>query len=380
MSKDKGVDTGGAVRIRLPHLKKILDLMVTNERQVDIPLIYGSPGVGKTESIEDWMKERNLRASSKDPRDGNWGFSTIILSQYDPTELKGFPYVDEDGEFRFAPIHSLPEKGPWIIFFDELSTSNKEVQNVILRLFSQRELGDYTVPPNVYMVCAANHHMEVGVFTHKLSTAMKTRVATYHLEATYEDWRKWAKTHDVDPTIVYFLQGHQEFLLSIEPDNDSMCTPRTWYYLSEQIKRLRELGYYKDMKVLYPEMVGRVGGAAAAKLQTWIEVYSRVDTDEILKHGRYPSDIGEVNGGFAVTGALVTALKSGRYKLDTNLARNFIGCVKKMPEEFSVCLIGDLMKETRFLSDMRKALKGTSDRAEYEKEIDRFITLLEDDS
>lgn len=376
----KKIDAGGAVKVRLPHLKKILDTMVLGERQIDIPLIYGSPGIGKTESVEDWLMERNLRKNSADPRDGNWGFSTIILSQYDPTELKGFPFVSENGEFRFAPIHSLPEKGPWIIFFDELSTSNKEVQNVILRLFSQRELGDYTVPPNVFMLCAANHFQEVGVFTHKLSTAMKTRVVTYHLEATYEDWRRWAKAHDIDPMILYFLEGHQNLLLDIQPEHDSMCTPRTWFYLSEQLKRLQHLGYDKDMKTLYPEIVGRVGGTAAAELQTYIEVYSKVDTDEILLHGKYPANIGEVNGGFAVTGAIVTALKSSKYKLDTNLAHNFIGCVKKMPEEFSVCLIGDLMKETTFLSQLRKSLKGTSDREAYEAEINRFIDMLEDDN
>lgn len=371
-------ETGGSVRIRLPHLKKILDTMVLEEHQVDIPLIYGSPGIGKTESVEEWLDERNNRSNSKDPRDGDWGFSTIILSQFDPTELKGFPYVDEDGKFKFAALNSLPHKGPWILFFDELSTANKEVQNVILRLFSQRELGDYTVPPNVYMLAAANHFQEVGVFTHKLSTAMKTRVATYHLEADFEDWKVWAKNHNVEPTILYFLQGHQDMLLDIQPDNDSMCTPRTWYYLSEQIKRLKKLEYDKDMKVLYPEMVGRIGGTAAAELQTYIEIYSKVDTDKILLKGSYPANIGEVNGGFAVTGALVTALKSGKYKLDTQLARNFIGCVKKMPEEFSVCLIGDLMKETNFLTKLRRHLTGTPDREAYEAEIDRFIDMLED--
>jgi hypothetical protein len=377
----KKVEQGGVANIRFPHLKKIMDTMVMSGRQIDIPLVYGKTGIGKTEFVEGWIKERNdPNRKSNDKRDKNWRISTIILSLFDPTELKGFPYVSEDGEFHFAPLNSFLDEGPGIIFFDELSTANKEVQNAVLRLFSQFELGDYSVPPDVYMFCCANHLHDIGVFAQKLSTAMKTRVATYHLETTYEDWKLWAMTHDVDPRVLYFLEGHSDMLINIDPDADSMPCPRTWTHLSEQLKRLKTLGY-KEMDDIYPEIAARVGGSAAAEFQTYLEVYSKIDVEEILQKGKYPSDIDTVNGGFAVTGALVSTLNNEEYELNETVAKNFVGCVDQMKEEFSVCLIGDLMKgKGRFMDRLRKQLKGSSDRDKYDGLVNNFIEMLEDDS
>jgi hypothetical protein len=208
---------------------------------------------------------------------------------------------------------------------------------------------------------------------------MKTRVATYHLEPTFDDWKKWASKNDVSPEVIYFLEGHQDLLINIEADADSMPCPRTWVNLSNQLKRLKTLGY-TDMEVMYPEMVARVGGNAAATFQTYIEVYSKVNVDDILQKGIYPTNIDDVNGGFAVTGALVGALKNDGYKLTEIVAKNFIGCVDQMKEEFSVCLIGDLMKGTRFLDKLRRQLKGSSDREKYESLVDKFIEMLQDDA
>ena len=377
----KKVKAGGQARVTLAHFGKILDAMVAQPRQVDVPLLYAPPGVGKTESVEGWINDRNQLAvdgRSRDPRDGNWRCLPLVLSQYDPTELKGFPYVDSKGEFRFSPLHTFPLEGPAVIFFDELGTSNKEVQNVVLRLFSQMELGDYNLPPNVFMVAASNHHSDAGVFVHKLSTAMKTRFVTYFVDVKFEVWKKWAMKNDVDPSIVYFLEHNQEFLIDINPDQDSMPCPRTWVNLSHQMQRMKHLGY-RDMRSLYPEMVGRVGGAAAGAYQNYLEIYSKVDVDGILKDGRYPQNIGSQTGDFAVMGAMVGTLKNPDYKVNSGMCKNFIGCVNKMKREYAVCLVGDLMKNTDFLETLRKSLKGTAERKHYESLLTDYVKLLKKD-
>jgi len=368
------VKAGGFVRIKLSDVQRILDLMTLSNYQKDIPLFYGPPGIGKTECVEDWV----LGMQQKDEE---WYLRTLILSQFDPTELKGFPYVDHEGEFRFAALKTLPQKGPSLLFFDELSTSNKEVQNVTLRLFSQKELGDYKVPERVYMAAAANHHQDVGVFVQKLSTAMKTRFATYYIDVDFDEWKKWAMTHDIEPGIVYFLQQNQEMLINIDANKDSMPSPRSWANLSFQMSNMRKAGMSpeKNFKIFLPEIIARVGGEVAGRFQNYVEVYSKVDVDGIMQHGHYPDNIGTTQGDFAIMGACVGALRDPKYPVSLDVTKNFIGCLGHMNSEFSVCMIGDLLKGTPFLDRIRKYLKGTPERAKYESLLDKYVNMLKDD-
>lgn len=370
----KQVKAGGFVRIKLSDVRRILDLMAASERQKDIPLFFGPPGIGKTEGIEEWVQGMQLK-------DEEWFLRTLILSQHDPTELKGFPYVDANGKFRFAPLHTLPKKGPALLFFDELSTSNKEVQNVTLRLFSQKSLGDYDVPPRVYMAAAANHHKDVGVYVQKLSTAMKTRFATYYIETDFDEWKKWAVAHNIESGVIYFLQQNQEMLLNINADHDSMPCPRTWANLSHQMGNMRTAGYTpeENMKMLLPEVIARVGGEVATRFQNYVEIYSKVDVDGIMQHGKYPQNLGSTQGDYAVMGACVGALKNPKYPVSIDVTKNFIGCLDKMKSEFAVCMIGDLLKGTPFLDRIRKFLKGSPERAAYEQLLDKYVDMLKDD-
>jgi hypothetical protein len=361
---------GGQVRVTFDHIERVLDAMIQEDRQTDVPMIYGPPGIGKTEFVEAWVAKRQ----QKEP---DFSLRSIILSQYDPTELKGFPYVDSGGDFRFSPIKTFPRKGPAVIFFDELSTSNKEVQNVTLRLFSQHHLGDYYLPPRVYMIGASNHVHDTGVFAHKLSTPMKTRLATYFVEVRFDVWKKWALAHNVEASVIYFLQRHQDFLIQIDADVDSMPCPRTWVNLSRQIQRMRKAGY-TDTRTLLPEMIGRVGGTAAGEYMNYLELYSKVDVERLLKDGKFPSNIGEIGGDYAIMGAVLGTLKDPNYKITANICKNFIKCLGKMKREFSVCLLGDLIKGTEFMEKMRKALRGSPERKEYENLLDDYVKLLKD--
>ena len=367
----------GFVRIKLDHVEKILDMMVTEDHQTDIPLFFGPPGLGKTEVVEGWVKKRVEKGE-------DFSLHPIILSQHDPTELKGFPYVDDTGNFRFAPLHTFPVpkgKQKALIFFDELTTSNKEVQNVTLRLFSQKSLGDYDVPPNVFMAAAANHNQDVGVFVHKLSTAMKTRFATYHIEEDFESWKRWALDNDIEPSIIYFLQQHPDSLIQIDADKDSMPCPRTWANLSHQMRRMRAIGLTpeKNLKAFMPEVIARVGGEAGEKYQNYVEIYSKVDVDEIMIKGKLPDNIRTAPGDFGIMGACLGRLKDPKYPVDPKITANFINCLKSMKQEFAVCMIGDMLKTTPFPDRIRPFLKpGSEERKTYEGLLNQLTGMLED--
>ena len=88
-----------------------------------VPMIHGSPAVGKSAIGQQIAKEYNLKLID------------MRLSQCDPTDLLGFPFVKE-GRAGYAPMDSFPLEGDevpvgyngWLLFLDELNSASQAVQ------------------------------------------------------------------------------------------------------------------------------------------------------------------------------------------------------------------------------------------------------------
>lgn len=88
-----------------------------------VPMIEGSPGIGKSDIV---------RAIAKD-----WGLKVIDtrLSQAAPEDLNGLPMRKGD-KAAFLPFENFPVEGDkvpegyngWLIFLDELTSAPKSVQ------------------------------------------------------------------------------------------------------------------------------------------------------------------------------------------------------------------------------------------------------------
>lgn len=114
-------------------------------------ILWGSPGVGKTAVLNALAKHYNME------------MSTVILSQREPSDLLGLPYIDK-GEMQM----SLPDfanvlfdahqngRGS-ILFLDEYSTAPPSMQAASLRLTAERMVGrGVRLPDSTVIVAAAN--------------------------------------------------------------------------------------------------------------------------------------------------------------------------------------------------------------------------------
>lgn len=64
----------------------------------NVPMLRGSPACGKSALYRELAEEFNLLLIDK------------RLSQCDPTDLSGFPYID-DGKADYVPFRELPVEG-----------------------------------------------------------------------------------------------------------------------------------------------------------------------------------------------------------------------------------------------------------------------------
>tara|TARA_R110002051_G_scaffold67567_1_gene122094 strand:- start:1499 stop:2620 length:1122 start_codon:yes stop_codon:yes gene_type:complete len=128
----------------------------------------GPPGIGKTHMIKYTIGPALMREHceangideltivyNRDPNDGEFAIWDLNFANMEPPDI-AVPYV-ENGIQERAPLGRLPTHGPAVQFIDEVTQ-----QAVMFRVCAtvvydgKIGMGDYTVPDDVYTICAGN--------------------------------------------------------------------------------------------------------------------------------------------------------------------------------------------------------------------------------
>ena len=137
--------------------------------------LQGGAGVGKSESIVQASKEYAERlglefVETTDPSDKQLGFSIIQCSNVTASDL-AIPTPNADKtELNYAfNLELLPRKGKGILFVDELSQGDADVQKLLMALIRQRSVNGYHLPKDWSIICAYNRvqdHAGAVSYTH----------------------------------------------------------------------------------------------------------------------------------------------------------------------------------------------------------------------
>jgi MoxR-like ATPase len=199
-------------------------------------LVWGAPGVGKTQIIETLAEELGIQ------------IIVITLSVKEPTDIAGVPSVIaaskaggltvkmKEGEEEMeenATIFNLPlffprNNGPndrgGILFFDELNQASQPVLSACLTLIESRRMDKYTLPSKWVIFGAANRKEDVPTVT-RLGKAMANRLGQVNFAPTLADWTEWAMdpNNKLDKRIIEHLKDLWPTIgdLSEEPTVDT---------------------------------------------------------------------------------------------------------------------------------------------------------------
>lgn len=253
--------------------------------------LWGSPGIGKSEIIEQIAKEQGRRVID---------MRLILMG---PEDLKGIPYFNSnDGSMHWAPSSELPEviteaevakqkefvdmytellakiraegaeraedadfdqinfvaaveevsakldkateryercQGSLefqdaILFLDEMNSAPPSVQGAAYQLTLNRRVGEYVLPEGVSIVCAGNKDTDKGI-TYRMPSPLANRIIHLYLDVAFDDWQAWAIDNGVDADVVGFLTAHPNKLHKFDPKspNKAFATPRSWVFVSQ---------------------------------------------------------------------------------------------------------------------------------------------------
>lgn len=204
-----------------------------------VPMVKGSPGIGKSAIFRSIAEEFNLEL--KDHR----------LSTSAPEDLSGLPDFNRNDiggidTATFRPFDLFPVKGTpvpkgkdgWLLFLDEFNSAPKEVQAAAYKLVLDRQVGQIDLHEHTLIAGAGNLATDRAI-TNNLSTAMQSRLVHIIMEVSFREW--WedvAIPQNYDERIRGYLAWKGEkSLMNFSPDHqdETFPCPRTWEFMNRLI-------------------------------------------------------------------------------------------------------------------------------------------------
>lgn len=169
-------------------IKDILEKIYNDEelRGSIVPLFMSSPGQGKSEIIEDFMRSK-----------GVWK-PPLVLSQRLPYEISGMALVDKElDKMRYYDFDFLLDlKDNDVIFIDEVTNSHPATLNAFLTFLEGRVMISGRPLPKIMIVGAGNYE---GMSP--LSPQIKQRFVWYDVKFNKESWKQYMAKFFLNDTI-----------------------------------------------------------------------------------------------------------------------------------------------------------------------------------
>jgi hypothetical protein len=278
--------------------------------------LWGGPGIGKSAVI------RQLAAALSMPlRD----VRALLL---DPVDLRGLPFLGNDGRSKWATPEFLPQDGSGILFLDELNAAPAMVQASCYQLVLDRKLGEYTLPAGWSIIAAGNRDSDRAVTT-RMPTPLRNRFVHLEFEVDMQEWSGWAIQAGVRPEVIAFLRFRSELLNAFDRDANAFPSPRSWEFVS------RILESQPEPSIEHELFAGAVGSGAATEFSAFLRMFRELPNIDAILVNPHKEPVPEnAAAQYAVASALAHRAS------DTNLDRICV-YLDRMPTEFCVLCVRD---------------------------------------
>lgn len=307
-------------------------------------LIVGSPGIGKTDIVQQACEKLNHNLLTFHP----------VVS--DPVDFKGLPAF-VNGEADFHPFGDLKAiitaEKPTVAFFDDLGQAPPLVQASIMQLLLARQINGHAVPDCVSFVAATNRKGDKAAVSGILEP-VKGRFTILNLETDVDEWCNWAMRNKVSTEWIAFAKFRPQFLTEFKPmpDIENSPTPRNFFHAAKSCS----IGMPDDLE--YAVIEGRLGKGAAGEASHFLKVFRHLPSVESVlanpDKANVPTDPATL---YAISAAV--SMKADKTNMDP-----VVKYAKRLPEEFSVFLVASAIRRDNDLQHTKGFIDWSSKYAE----------------
>jgi hypothetical protein len=311
--------------------------------------MLGGAGIGKSQvcaQVAEYFR------AQLDPA---FGFVDVRLSQLDPVDMRGVPFV-VNGQTRWATPNFLPDcdKTPnGILFLDEINAAPPSVAAAGYQLILDRALGDYKLGDGWIILAAGNEQSDRGV-TFTMPAPLANRFITIKVTTHLDDVMDRAAVMGVDPTVMAFLKVRADYLHKFDGkqyvSGEQFPTPRGWFRVSDLIRT--QLDDRQRDELIH----GSVGKEAGHDFVTFLKLRDAVvNFEEILNDPEHAEVPDSLNLRYMVT--MMLASRMDKFNADT-----VYKYLRRLPREFQVMAVTLAYRRSRDIT-------RTAMFAEYSVEI-----------
>jgi hypothetical protein len=297
-----------------------------------VPMLAGSPGIGKSNIAHQIALQYNLKVID------------LRLSQCDPTDLLGFPTIIGK-KAGYLPMETFPIEGDpipegysgWLLFLDEFTSASPSVQAAAYKLVLDRMVGVHNMHKNVAIVCAGNLETD-GAIVQEMSTALQSRLVHFELIVSAVEWVEWAQNFGITHHITDYISFKPSAIYTFKADHTDKTygCPRTLEFANRIMKDTP----ISDPDLL-PLLAGTLSEGYARELITFIKIYDSlpkiVDIQNSPSTAKVPDEPSIL---YALSGAL-------SHNLKTNTADQLMKYVTRLPVEFQVVTLRDCVRRNK---------------------------------
>lgn len=266
------------------NLAQAKELLMDCGRVLHTCNLVSSPGLGKSAILKEIARHWKLKVID------------IRLTEYDPTELNGYPFIlnpnDEPHLVKagHVPMNTFPtEHDPipegykgWLIVLDEFPSAPLAVQAAAYKITLDRMVGSHKLHEKCLIFTAGNKATDKAI-VNRMSTAQQSRMSTLHIMAHLETWLEWAERKDatkfgpIDHRVRSFLRWKPDLLHDFDPNHADLTfpCPRTWHFTSNLSlgNKWEQIRYEK-----LPLLAGTIGHGAARQFHAFTEIFQDLPT------------------------------------------------------------------------------------------------------
>ena len=299
-----------------------------------VPLLVGSPGLGKSQIYQQIADDHNLLLID------------LRLGQCDITDLNGFPKIEGD-KAGYVPMDTFPIEGDpipegysgWMLLFDELTSALPSLQASSYKIILDRKIGKYNLHKNV-VVCAAGNLETDNAVVEPMSTALQSRMIHFELVVDAKEWVDWASSHGIDYRITSYINFKPDALYTFSPDHTdkTYASPRTWEFAN----RVLQVADSSSPECL-PMLAGTISEGVAREFLGFCKIH--LDLPKLTEIIQSPTTIpvpSEPSILYAMTGAL------GANANEENVSP-LMKYITRLPVEFQVVTLREMVRRNKKL-------------------------------